>query len=61
MASLSDFRDLETADINIDYTLLDSSFWNSVSDMVHGNHLRFMEEERAITPTREDLHRAFSL
>ena len=38
--SLIDFRDLEGADIQIDYSKLDDSFWDSVRQMIVENSER---------------------
>lgn len=58
---LSDFRHLETADITIDYSKLDASFWDSFAEIVRKNAIEFEAERKATTPTYEDMHRQFTV
>jgi hypothetical protein len=46
--SLADFRDLEGADIKIDYSKLDDSFWESVRQIIVENDTKFNELEKSM-------------
>jgi hypothetical protein len=56
---LEDFKHLETADATIDYSKLDASFWDSFSEVVRKNSIKFEKERKSITPTWEDMNRRF--
>lgn len=58
---LEDFKHLETADATIDYSKLDASFWDSFSEIVRNNSIKFEKERKSITPTYTDMHRKFDL
>jgi len=61
MASLRDYDDLLTADIKIDYSKLDDSFWDEVIKMMKRNDKKFDILEKSLTPTWDDMHRRFDL
>lgn len=56
---LEDFKDLLALDATIDYSKLDDSFWDSFSEVVRKNAIKFEKERKSITPTWEDMHRRF--
>ena len=59
--SLIDFRDLEGADIQIDYSKLDDSFWDSVRQMIVENNKKFNTMEKLICMSYEERHTPFNL
>ena len=59
--SLADFRDLEGADIKIDYSKLDDSFWDSVRQMMIDNDKKFEELEKSMCMSYEERHTPFDL
>ena len=59
--SLIDFRDLEGADIQIDYSKLDDSFWDSVRQMIVENNKKFNTMEKSICMSYEEIHTPFNL
>jgi len=61
MASLRDYDDLLTADIKIDYSKLDVSFWDGFNEIVKRQTLEFERQRKSITPTWEDMNRRFDL
>lgn len=58
---LEDFRHLETADVTIDYSKLDESFWVEFRKIVNKNAIQFEQERKSISPTYEDMHRQFTV
>jgi hypothetical protein len=61
MASLRDYDDLLTANVTIDYSKLDASFWDGFSEIVTKNAIDFERQRKSITPTWEDMNRRFDL
>lgn len=58
---LEDYRDLEEADIQIDYSKLNDSFWESVHKMMIDNDKKFEELEKSLRMSYEERHRPFDL
>ena len=59
--SLIDFRDLEGADIKIDYSKLDDSFWESVRQIIVENDNKFNELEKSMCMSYNERHTPFDL
>lgn len=59
--SLEDYRDLESADIRIDYSKVPESFWESVRQMMIENDKKFEELEKSMRMSYEERHTPFDL
>ena len=59
--SLDDYKDLMNTKINVDFSKLPQSFWDSVGKMLNRNAERFAKEEKARRMSYEDMHRPFDL
>lgn len=58
---LKSYADLISVDAEIDYSKLSDSFWDSVSEMIKSNTVKFDMEVKSIIPTYEDMQRRFDL
>jgi hypothetical protein len=58
---LEDYRDLEDADITIDYSKLTEAFWESVRQMMIDNDKKFDELEKSIRMSYKERHTPFDL
>ena len=56
---MKNFEDLENVEIEINYNLLDQSFWNDLSNSISINSLNAVKERKSLEPTLEYLHRRF--
>ena len=56
---MKNFEDLENVEIEIDYNLLDQSFWNDLSNSISINISNAIKERKSLEPTLEDIHRRF--
>ena len=56
---MKNFEDLENVEIEINYNLLDQSFWNVLSNSISINISNAIKERKSLEPTLEDLHRRF--
>ena len=56
---MKNFEDLENVEIEINYNLLDQSFWNDLSNSISVNSLNAIKERKSLEPTLEDIHRRF--
>ena len=56
---MKNFEDLENVEIEINYNLLDQSFWNDLSNSISINISNAIKERKSLEPTLEDLHRRF--
>lgn len=59
--NLEDYRDLENADIKIDYSKLDDAFWESVREMMIENDKKFEELEKSMRMSYKERHTPFDL
>lgn len=59
--NIRDFDDLIGADVTIDYSKLDDSFWESVRQMMIENDKKFQELEKSMRMSYEERHRPFDL
>ena len=59
--NLDTYRDLEGADIKIDYSKLDDSFWESVRQIIVENDNKFNELEKSMRMSYKDRHTPFDL
>lgn len=58
---LEDYRDLEDADITIDYSKLTEAFWESVRQMMVENDKKFDELEKSMRMSYKERHTPFNL
>ena len=56
---MKNFEDLENVEIEINYNLLDQSFWNVLSNSISINISNAIKERKSLEPTLEDIHRRF--
>lgn len=56
---MKNFEDLENVEIEINYNLLDQSFWNDLSNSISINISNAIKERKSLEPTLEDIHRRF--
>lgn len=56
---MKNFEDLENVEIEINYNLLDQSFWDDLSNSISINNSNAIKERKSLEPTFEDLHRRF--
>ena len=56
---MKNFEYLENVEIEINYNLLDQSFWNDLSNSISINISNAIKERKSLEPTLEDLHRRF--
>lgn len=56
---MKNFEDLENVEIEINYNLLDQSFWDVLSNSISINISNAIKERKSLEPTLEDLHRRF--
>ena len=59
--NLDTYRDLEGADIKIDYSKLDDSFWESVRQIIVENDNKFNELENSMRMSYKERHTPFDL
>ena len=59
--NLDTYRDLEGADIKIDYSKLDDSFWESVRQIIVENDNKFNELEKSMRISYNERHTPFDL
>lgn len=59
--NLDTYRDLEDADIKIDYSKLDDSFWESVRQIIVENDNKFNELEKSMRMSYKERHTPFDL
>ena len=59
--NLDTYRDLEGADIKIDYSKLDDSFWESVRQIIVENDTKFNELEKSMCMSYKERHTPFDL
>lgn len=59
--NLDTYRDLEGADIKIDYSKLDDSFWESVRQIIVENDNKFNELEKSMRMSYKERHTPFDL
>ena len=59
--NLDTYRDLEGADIKIDYSKLDDSFWESVRQIIVENDNKFNELEKSMRISYKERHTPFDL
>lgn len=58
---VEDFRDLENADVTIDYSKLTEAFWESVRQMMIDNDKKFDELEKSMRMSYKERHTPFDL
>ena len=56
---MKNFEDLENVEIEINYNLLDQSFWDVLSNSISINISNAIKERKSLEPTLEYLHRRF--
>ena len=56
---MKNFEDIENVEIEINYNLLDQSFWNGLSNSISINISNAIKERKSLEPTLEDIHRRF--
>lgn len=56
---MKNFEDLENVEIEINYNLLDQSFWDVLSNSISINISNAIKERKSLEPTLEDIHRRF--
>ena len=56
---MKNFEELENVEIEINYNLLDQSFWNELSNSISVNISNAIKERKSLEPTLEYLHRRF--
>ena len=56
---MKNFEDIENVEIEINYNLLDQSFWNDLSNSISINISNAIKERKSLEPTLEDIHRRF--
>ena len=56
---MKNFEDIENVEIEINYNLLDQSFWDVLSNSISINISNAIKERKSLEPTLEDIHRRF--